>query len=154
MRFDGKCALVTGGGSGIGRATCIAFAHEGADVAVAAMNLEGAETTARDARAVGRKAIAISVNVADPGSAEKMVERAATELGHLDILVNSAGVRELIPFLDLKLEDWQRVITTNLTGTFVCSQVFARRLVQEGRPGKIVNMASVAGLLAAPHRAA
>lgn len=154
MRFDHKCALVTGGGSGIGRATCIAFAREGADVAVADMNLESAEATASEIRASGRKAAAISVNVADPASAEKMVDRAAAELGHLDILLNSAGVRELIPFLDLKLEDWQRVITTNLTGTFVCSQAFARRLVQEGRPGKIVNMASVAGLLAAPHRAA
>lgn len=154
MRFDGKCALVTGGASGIGRATCLAFAHDGADVAVADMNLDAAEATAREVRAAGRNAIAISVNVADPASAAQMVERAAAQLGHLDILLNSAGVRELVPFLDLKLEDWQRTLTVNLTGTFVCSQVFARYLVGAGRPGKIVNMASVAGLLAAPNRAA
>jgi NAD(P)-dependent dehydrogenase (short-subunit alcohol dehydrogenase family) len=154
MRFDDKCALVTGGASGIGRAACIAFTREGASVAVADMNLDRATATAREITNTGRKAVAIAVNVADPASAEQMVERASAELGHLDILVNCAGVRELIPFLELKFEEWQRVISINLTGTFVCSQAFARRLVREGRPGKIVNLSSAAGLVAAPNRAA
>jgi meso-butanediol dehydrogenase/(S,S)-butanediol dehydrogenase/diacetyl reductase len=154
MRFDGKCALVTGGASGIGHATCLAFAREGADVAVADMNPDGAEITAREIRQLGRKAAAIAVNVADPASAVQMVERAVNELGHLDILNNCAGVRELIPCLELKFEDWQRVISINLTGTFLCSQAVARYLVGAGRPGKIINMSSAAGLVAAPHRAA
>jgi NAD(P)-dependent dehydrogenase (short-subunit alcohol dehydrogenase family) len=154
MRFDGKCALVTGGASGIGHATCLAFAREGADIAVADMNLEGAEITAREVRDASRKAVAIAVNVADPASVAQMVELAVSELGHLDILNNCAGVRELIPFLELKFDDWQRIISINLTGTFLCSQAFARYLVGAGRPGKIVNMSSAAGLVAAPHRAA
>jgi NAD(P)-dependent dehydrogenase (short-subunit alcohol dehydrogenase family) len=154
MRFDSKCALVTGGASGIGRATCLAFAREGADVAVADMNLEGAEATSRAVRAAGRKAIAIAVNVAEPTSVERMVQLAVRELGHLDILNNCAGVRELIPFLELRFDDWQHVISINLTGTFLCSQAFARYLVGAGRGGKIVNMSSAAGLVAAPHRAA
>jgi meso-butanediol dehydrogenase/(S,S)-butanediol dehydrogenase/diacetyl reductase len=154
MRFDGKCAIVTGGASGIGHATCLAFAREGANVAVADMNLAGAEATAREVRDAGRKAVAIEVNVADPASVTQMIERAGNELGHLDILNNCAGVRELIPCLELKFDDWQRVISINLTGTFLCSQAFARYLVDAARPGKIINMSSAAGLVAAPHRAA
>jgi NAD(P)-dependent dehydrogenase (short-subunit alcohol dehydrogenase family) len=83
-----------------------------------------------------------------------MVELAVNELGHLEILNNCAEVRELIPFLELKFDDWQHVISINLTGTFLCSQAFARYLVGVGRPGKIVNMSSAAGLVGAPHRAA
>ena len=154
MRFDGKCALVTGGASGIGRAACLAFAREGADVAVADLNLDNAEATAREVREAGRKAVAMAVNVADPGEVARMVEQAAGALGQLDVLNNCAGVRELIPFLELKFDDWQRIISINLTGTFLCSQAFARYLVDVGRPGKIVNMSSAAGLVAAPHRAA
>ena len=154
MRFEGKCALVTGGASGIGNATCLAFAREGADVAVADMNLEGAEATARAVRANGRRAVAIAVNVADPVSVAAMSEAAVRGLGQLDILNNCAGVRELIPLLELEFEEWQRIISINLTGTFLCSQAFARYLVGAGRPGKIVNMSSAAGLVAAPHRAA
>jgi NAD(P)-dependent dehydrogenase (short-subunit alcohol dehydrogenase family) len=154
MRFHDKCVLITGAASGIGRATCLAFADEGADIALADLNLEGAETSAREVRRAGRKAAAIAANVADPADAPQMVERSVGELGHLDILVNCAGVRELIPFLELKFEDWQRVISINLTGTFLCSQAFARYLISAGRPGKIINMSSAAGLVAAPHRAA
>ena len=91
MRFDGKCALVTGGASGIGHATCIAFAREGADVAVADMNLEGAEVTAREIRDAGRRAVAIAVNVADPASVAQMVEFAVSELGHLETLTTAPG---------------------------------------------------------------
>jgi meso-butanediol dehydrogenase/(S,S)-butanediol dehydrogenase/diacetyl reductase len=154
MRFGGKCALVTGGASGIGHATCLALAREGADIAVADMNLEGAEVTAGEVRATGRKGVVIAVNVADPASVAQMLDRAVSELGHLDILNNCAGIRELIPFLELKFDDWQRVISINLTGTFLCSQAFARYLVGARRPGKIVNMSSAAGLVAAPQRAA
>ena len=154
MRFEGKAALITGGASGIGRATCLSFAREGAVIAVADQNLDGAAATAREVQAAGRSATAIAVNVADPLSVERMVEQAASELARLDILVNCAGVRELIPFLELKFDDWQRVISINLTGTFLCSQAFAKRLTRERHGGKIINLSSAAGLVAAPHRAA
>jgi len=154
VRFDNKCVLVTGGGSGIGRAVCLAFAREGADVGVADVSLEGAETTAQEVRKSGGKATALRVDVTDPDSVQATVNQAVAALGRVDVLVNSAGVREIVPFLQLPFAEWQRVIATNLTGTFLCSQAVARHLVAQGRGGKIVNLASVAGLMAVPNRAA
>ncbi len=154
MRFENKCILVTGGGSGIGRATCLAFAREGAKVAVADLAIDGAEATVRELAASGGKAAALEVNVCDPHSVTTMVERAETQVGPIDVLVNSAGVREIVPFLELKFEEWQRVIATNLSGTFLCSQAVARRMVAQRRAGNIVNLASAAGLVAVPNRAA
>ena len=125
MRFQDRAVLVTGGGSGIGQQVCYAAAKEGGRVAVGDLDLERAETTA-----------------------------AETTLGRLDVLVNSAGMREIVPVLELSFEEWQRVITVNLTGTFLPSQAFARKLVAQGKPGSIVNLASTLGLMAAPNRAA
>src|SRR5262245_42215580 len=154
MRFDKKCVLVTGGGSGIGRAVCLAFACAGADVGVADVSLEGAEATAQEVSKSGGKAAALRVDVTDPASVQATVNQAVAALGRVDVLVNSAGVREIVPFLQLPFAEWQRVIATNLTGTFLCSQAVAQYLVQQGKGGKIVNLASVAGLLAVPNRAA
>jgi len=154
MRFDNKCALVTGGGSGIGRAVCLAFAREGSDVGVVDVRLEGAEATAQEVRKNGRKTLALQVDVSDPAAVKAMVDRVVAELGRLDILVNSAGVREIVPFLQLPFAEWQRVIAANLTGTFLCSQAVAQYMVAQGKGGKIVNLASVAGLMAVPNRAA
>ena len=154
MRFANKGVLVTGGGSGIGQAVCLAFAREGADVAVVDVSLEGAEATAQETREIGRKAVALQVDVSNPAAVQEMVNQATAALGEVDILVNSAGVREIIPFLQLPFAEWQRVISINLTGTFLCSQAIAQYLVAQGRGGKIVNLASVAGLMAVPNRAA
>lgn len=154
MRFNNKRALVTGGASGIGRAVCLAFAREGADVGAADLNVEGAKDTARESRKNGVSALALQVDVTDPVDVKAMVKRTVSELGHIDILVNSAGVREIVPFLELPFDEWQRVIATNLTGTFLCGQAVAQHLVEEGRGGKIVNIASVAGFMGVPNRAA
>ena len=94
------------------------------------------------------------MDVANPESAARFVEEAGAALGRVDVLVNSAGIREIVGVLDLSFEDWQRVINVNLSGTFLPSQAFARRLVSEGKPGQIVNLASTLGLMAAPKRAA
>lgn len=154
MRFDNKGVLITGGGSGIGRAVCLAFAREGANVVVVDMHLEGAEATAHEAEKESSKALALKVDVTDPGAVRAMVKLAIAELGYIDILVNSAGIREIVPFLQLTFEEWQRVIATNITGTFLCSQLVAKHLVERGRGGKIVNVSSVSGLMALPNRAA
>jgi len=154
VRFANRGVLVTGGGSGIGQAVCLAFAREGADVAVVDVSLEAAETTAQETREIGGKVVALQVDVGNPAAVQEMVNQAAAALGEIDILVNSAGVREIIPFLQLPFAEWQRVISINLTGTFLCSQAMAQYLVAQGRGGKIVNLASVAGLMAVPNRAA
>ena len=92
--------------------------------------------------------------MAKPASAGEFVAGAERALGRLDVLVNSAGIREISSVVDLPFEEWQRVVDVNLSGTFLCSQAFARRLVAAGRPGRIVNLASTLGLMAAPNRPA
>lgn len=154
MRFQDRAVLVTGGGSGIGQQVCLAAAAEGARVAVGDLDLERAEGTAAEVRRRGGEAHAVQVDVAEPASASRFIDSAETALGRVDVLVNSAGIREIAPVLDLPFEEWQRVIAVNLSGTFLPSQAFARRLVAAGRPGQIVNLASTLGLMAAPKRAA
>jgi NAD(P)-dependent dehydrogenase (short-subunit alcohol dehydrogenase family) len=154
MRFQDRAVLVTGGGSGIGQQVCYAAAAEGARVAVGDLNLESAEKTAAELRQRKAEAHAFQIDVANPGLAARFVEAAETALGRLDVLVNSAGIREIVSVLDLSFEEWQRVLTINLSGTFLVSQAFARRLVAQGKPGQIVNLASTLGLMAAPNRAA
>ncbi len=154
MRFQDQAVLVTGGGSGIGQQVCFAAAREGARVAVGDLDLERAEATAATIRGTGGEAHAFRLDVTDPASVTAFVAAAETTLGRLDVLVNSAGIREIVSVLDLSLEEWQRVIGVNLTGTFLPSQAFARRLVALDRPGRIVNLASTLGISAAPNRAA
>ncbi|MDO9710788.1 SDR family NAD(P)-dependent oxidoreductase [Paracraurococcus lichenis] len=154
MRFQDRAVLVTGGASGIGRQVCLMAAKEGARVAVGDLDAARAEQVAAAIREQGGEAQAFRLDVADPASVNAFVEGAETALGRLDVLVNSAGVREIASVLDLPLEEWTRVLTINMTGTFLPSQAFARRLVAEGKHGQIVNLASTLGISAAPNRAA
>ncbi len=154
MRFQNQAVLVTGGGSGIGQQVGLLAAQEGARVAIGDRDLANAERTAEMIRAAGGEATALALDVADPRSVTDFVAAADAALGGLDVLVNSAGVREIQPVLDLSFEEWNRVLQINLSGTFLPSQAFARRLVAAGRGGSIVNLASTLGLMAAPSRAA
>ena len=154
MRFENKRVLVTGAGSGIGRATCLAFGKEGATLAAADVDLQAARASVDTLADAGAKAVAVQLDVTRPDSVTAAVDHAVGELGGLDILVNSAGVREIVAFLELDFAEWQRVIATNLSGTFLCSQTVARHMIAQGRGGKIVNLASVAGLVGVPNRAA
>ena len=154
MRFHDRGFLVTGGGSGIGQQVCHAAAAESARVAVGDLDLERAELVAAEIRRDKGEAHAFRINVAEPASAADFIVAAETALGRIDVLVNSAGIREIVSVLDLSFEEWQRVISVNLTGTFLVSQAFACRLVQQGKVGQIVNLASTLGLMAAPNRAA
>ncbi len=154
MRFENTGVLITGAGSGIGRAASLAFATEGAAIAAADLRLESAQATANAVEELGRKAVALQVDVTQPDSVQAVVEQAVAGLGSLDVLINSAGVREIVPFLELPAEEWTKVIGTNLTGTFLCSQAVARHLIAQSRGGKIINLSSVAGLVGVPNRAA
>jgi len=154
MRFKDQGALVTGAASGIGEKVAHGLAREGATVAVADRDGKGAERVADAVRKAGGRAHAFELDVTDPKAVAACVETAANRLGRLDVLVNSAGVREIVSVLELSLEEWNRVMGVNITGTFLCSQAFARALIAKGGKGAIVNLASTLGVVAAPNRAA
>lgn len=154
MRFQDQGVLVTGAASGIGRQVAMAFAEEGARVAVADIDQAAVEATAADIRKKGGEAHAFTLDVVKPDAVRDFIAGAESVLGRLDILANCAGVREISPLLDLSFEDWQRTMGINVTGSFLPSQAFARRLIALGKPGRIVNIASTLGLVATPERVA
>src|SRR3990172_7354574 len=144
MRLAGKVALVTGGGSGIGRGIAIRFAEEGADVAIADVNRQGAEETGQEVRRFETRSLAIEADVTSRADCERMVQETVAQLGKLDIFVANAGIGRGAPFLETSEEDWEAVIHTNLTGVFLSCQAAARQLVKQGHGGRIITMASVA----------
>ena len=154
MRFENQGIIVTGGGSGIGRETAIEFAKEGGVVAVADIDAKAAERTVGEITKASGRAYPFQLDTTDPKAVQTAFDQIERRLGRIDVLVNSAGIREIVPVLELGYEEWSRVINVNITGVFLCSQTFAQRLVKAGKGGAIVNLASVLGLLASRNRAA
>jgi NAD(P)-dependent dehydrogenase (short-subunit alcohol dehydrogenase family) len=145
MRLAGKVALVTGAQQGIGRAVAVAFAREGADVGVNYLDdRTAAERVAGEVRGAGRRACLVPGDVARASDAEAMVSAVARELGTPAILVNNAGVFPRVDFLAMSEADWDHVLDVNLKGSFLCAQAAARRMVDAGLGGAIVNLSSVA----------
>jgi 3-oxoacyl-[acyl-carrier protein] reductase len=153
IRLEGKSAVVTGGARGIGLAIARALLREGAAVALADIDLDGAKTAAAAVGGQGARTIPVAVNVADSASVAAMVATVLKEFGRIDILVNNAGVGGNTPFLDTSLEDWNRIIGINLTGAFLVAQAVAREMVKIGG-GKIINIASLSGQRGGNGRAA
>jgi NAD(P)-dependent dehydrogenase (short-subunit alcohol dehydrogenase family) len=153
MRLDGKIGIVTGGARGIGFAIARALSREGAAVAVADINADGANAAAQALEQQGSRAVAVGVDVADPASVDAMVQAVLGAYGRIDILVNNAGVGGNTPFLETSLADWNRIIGINLTGAFLVAQAVAREMVKGGG-GKIVNIASLSGQRGGNGRAA
>jgi NAD(P)-dependent dehydrogenase (short-subunit alcohol dehydrogenase family) len=145
MRLAGQVALVTGAQQGIGRAIAVALAQDGADVAVNYLDdrTAAAEVVAK-VRGAGRRACLAQGDVSRARDADAMVARVASELGAPTILVNNAGVFPRVEFLAMTESDWDHVIDVNLKGSFLCAQAAARRMVEAGRGGAIVNLGSVA----------
>jgi gluconate 5-dehydrogenase len=145
--LSGKVAIVTGGGSGIGRQMAHGLAEAGAELVLCARKVERCEEAARE---MPTRALALPCDVTDADSVTAMVTRAVHEFGHVDILVNNAGTVWGAAPEDIPLEGWQKVVNVNLTGVFLCAQAVGRTMIEKGDGGKIVNIASVAGLHGAP----
>ena len=143
MRLQNKVAIITGAGSGIGRGIALRFAEEGAKVVVADLNPQAAQSVADEIG--GGNGVPVQVDVRDQAQVQRMVDTAVDAFGGLDILVNNAGVGKIIPFFDTTEADWDFMFDVNCKGLLWCSQAAARRMIEQGRGGKIVNLASQAG---------
>jgi NAD(P)-dependent dehydrogenase (short-subunit alcohol dehydrogenase family) len=144
--LHGKIAVVTGGGSGIGRATALLLARHGAKVYVADLNADAAEDVARAIEASGGSAVAHALDVSDPDAVEAFAETVFATEGRVDILHNNAGIGHAGNIEATTVEDWQRVIGVNLLGVAHGIQAFVPRMLQQGQPASVLNTASMAGL--------
>ncbi|HEV8070693.1 MAG TPA: SDR family oxidoreductase [Planctomycetaceae bacterium] len=147
-RFDGKVAVVTGGGSGIGRATCLRFAEEGASVVVAEIDEKRGQAAAVEIRGAGKKAIFVRTDVADESSVRDAVTRTAAEYGRIDILVNSAAVF-VLKGIDATVEEWRKVLDVNVMGSALMAKHVVPHLRKAGG-GAIVNLGSISSFIAQP----
>ncbi|MGH2944749.1 MAG: glucose 1-dehydrogenase [Solirubrobacteraceae bacterium] len=149
--FDlaGRVAIVTGGASGIGWQMAVGLAEMGADTVVCGRHADRCKEAAAELERLGVRALGLRCDVSDAGEVQLMVERTSAELGRIDVLVNNAGTSWGAPAEEHPLAGWAKVMAVNLTGAFLCSQAVARGML-DGPGGKIVNVASVAGLRGAP----
>ncbi len=145
MNLQGKTAIVTGGSRGIGRATALALASEGANVVVNYASSSGAaDAVVAAIEQMGGAAIALKADVSKPEEVDQMIEATLAKFGTIDVLVNNAGITRDTLLLRMKLEDWQAVIDLNLTGVFLCTRA-ASKIMLKQKSGRIVNITSVAG---------
>jgi glucose 1-dehydrogenase len=145
IRLEGKNALVTGASSGIGQGIAVALAAAGANVGINyRSNAEGAEETSRRVREAGHRALVLQADVGDPEQVTAMFRRFDAELGPIDILIANAGHGSTPkPLHETSWEEWDRVLRSNLHGAFLCSREAARRMIEAGKGGRIVNISSV-----------
>jgi 3-oxoacyl-[acyl-carrier protein] reductase len=147
-KLDGKCALVTGGNTGIGRAVVVALAEAGADIVVAwHADESAAQALVCEVQALGRRALAVQVDVTREDQVELAFETAVAALGHVDVLVNNAGVQQRVPILDMAVDDFDRMLAVHLRGAFLCSRAFARHRIAEGGGGRVINLCSQLGYI-------
>ena len=146
--FDltGKVAIVTGGSGGAGKAISIGLALYGTDVVVTSRTLSTLEETAAEVEKVGKKALPISCDVADPESVNQMVSRTMEEFGKIDILVTCAGIALRHPAEEMPIEEFQKVMDVNVKGTYLCCQAVAKEMIKRGQGGKIITVSSIRGL--------
>jgi meso-butanediol dehydrogenase/(S,S)-butanediol dehydrogenase/diacetyl reductase len=157
QQLSGKVAIVTGAGRGIGKAVALRLAREGAGIVAVDINGETADATARELQALGGPASAHAMDVGRPPEIERLVEYVAGVFGHIDVLVNAAGIARTQAFLEMTEEDWDRVLDTNLKGTVFFMQAVGRQMIRQIPPevvaqgratqscGKIVNFSSISG---------
>jgi 3-oxoacyl-[acyl-carrier protein] reductase len=152
MRLKDKVALITGGARGIGQAIAMTFAREGADIVVADVNLQIAQKTASEIEGLGRKALALEMDVTNYDLVEAGINKILDKMGKVDILVNNAGITKDNLVLRMSQADWDAVINVNLKGTFNCIKAVSRPMVKQ-RSGRIISIASIIGLMGNPGQA-
>ncbi len=144
MRLDNKVAIVTGSSLGIGKAIAVAFAREGASVAVNyRSHPEEGQEAIEEIEKSGGRAISVQADVSKPEDVKNLVDRTVEEFGRLDVMVNNAGIEEKHPFIDTPFEVWEKIISVNLTGVWLGCQEAARQMVSQGDGGRIINVSSV-----------
>jgi NAD(P)-dependent dehydrogenase (short-subunit alcohol dehydrogenase family) len=143
----GQVGIVTGGGQGLGKLFCQAFAEAGADIAVAEIDEETGPLTAQEIREMGRRASFVQTDVRQRNSVQAMVKAVLAEFGRIDFLMNNAGITKWCDAEDVSEDDWRAVIDVNLNGLFYCSQAAARHMIERGE-GRIINVASMSGYVA------
>ena len=146
MRLSGKVALITGGGRGIGREIALALADEGADAVIWDVNLGDAQNTCKEIESKGRKAASEQVDVTKYDKVEEAINKTLDKFGKIDILINNAGITKDNLLMRMGEAEWDAVINVNLKGTFNCTKAVSRPMVKQ-RSGKIVNIASIIGLI-------
>ncbi|WP_026975378.1 SDR family oxidoreductase [Alicyclobacillus contaminans] len=151
FRLDGKVALITGGGRGLGKQIAQAYAEAGADLVLCSRRVENCEQVKKELEATGVRALALPLDLTRPESVKAAVAKTLEHFGRVDILVNNGGASWGHPAVDMPYEAWMKVLQTNLTGTFLMSQEVGRFMMQNGG-GKIINIASVAGLRGSDER--
>jgi NAD(P)-dependent dehydrogenase (short-subunit alcohol dehydrogenase family) len=151
--LEGKSAIITGAGSGLGKAVALGFAKSGADVVLADMNAESVEQTKFEIEAMGYKACAVKADVTSSEDAKRITQKTIEEYGKIDILVNCAGITRRMPFEDFDENDWDLVLNVNLKGSFLMSKYTGRAMLQQGK-GSIINFGSLGSLVAIPNSAA
>lgn len=146
-RLAGRTALITGGNTGIGRAVALAYAREGADVAVCFVDREAeADSLAAEVRTLGRKALAVRTDITREDEVAALFGAVAHAFGGLDILINNAGIQRPQGILEMSVADWDRMLTVHLRGAFLCSREAARLMMPAGR-GRIINLCSQLGYI-------
>lgn len=144
MRLENKVAIVTGAGTGIGRAIALRFAQEGAAVVIDYVGKpDNAAEVVQQITGAGGKALAVEADVSQQDQVQRLIDQTVKKFDRLDILVNNAGVETKIPFLEIPLDVWSRTIAIDLTGPFLCAQAAAKRMVGQGGGGRIINISSV-----------
>ena len=155
MRLQGKTAVVTGAGTGIGQAIAIAFAQEGAAVVVDYVgNASVSKDTISRIDAMGGKSLGIDADIAIPDQVSALIHQTVAAFGKLDIFVNNAGIEKKFAFVDYPLDEWQKIVAVNLTGPFLCSQAAAKQMIAQGGGGRIINISSIHEDLPMPTNAA